>query len=46
MALSRVDRRKTVAYTYGVDRVLLRQGGGKDLFSVRALSKDEALKQP
>jgi hypothetical protein len=44
VALCRVDRRKTQAYTYGVDRVLLQQGGAKDLFSVRATSKDEALK--
>ncbi|HEX7900698.1 MAG TPA: hypothetical protein VF950_23265 [Planctomycetota bacterium] len=46
VALSKVDRRKIMAYTYGTDHVLLRQGGGKDIFSVRALSKDEALKQP
>jgi hypothetical protein len=46
VALAKVDRRKILAYTYGTDHVLLRQGGGKDIFSVRALSKDEALKQP
>jgi hypothetical protein len=46
VALSRVDRRKLLAFTYGTDHVLLRQGGGKDIFSVRAMSKDEALKQP
>jgi hypothetical protein len=44
VALCRVDRRRTVAYTFGTDRVLLRQGGAKDLYSVRAMPKDEALK--
>ena len=46
VVLCRVDRRKTVSYTYGSDGVLLRQGGGRDVFIVRALSKEEALKQP
>jgi len=46
VALSKMDRRRIQAYTYGTDHVLLRQGGGKSVFSVRALSKDEALKQP
>ncbi len=36
-------RRKTT-YTYLPDRSLLRVGGPKDMFSVRASSKDEALK--
>lgn len=44
VALCRIDRRKTQAYTYGMDRLLLRQGGAKDVFSVRRLPKDEALK--
>lgn len=44
VALTRFDRRKTIAYTYGTDGALLRQGGPKDVFSVRASTKDEALK--
>lgn len=44
VALCRLDRRRSVAYTYGMDRHLLRQGGGKDIFSLRMMSKDEALK--
>lgn len=46
VALSRVDRRKTTSYTFGAEGGLLRQGGGKDVFVIRALSKEEALKQP
>ena len=46
VVLTKVDRRRVVTYTYGTDHVLLRQGGGKDVFTLRALSKDEALKQP
>lgn len=46
VALCRVDRRKTTSYTFGGEGVLLRQGGGKDVFVIRALSKEEALKQP
>ena len=44
VALCRLDRRKNQAYTFGMDRVLLQQGGARDLFSVRATTKEEALK--
>lgn len=44
VALCRIDRRRTQAYTFGMDRLLLRQGGAKDVFSVRRMSKEEALK--
>ncbi len=46
VALCRVDRRKTSSYTFGSEGCLLRQGGGKDVFTIRALPKEEALKQP
>ncbi len=42
---SRLDRLKYLTYTYAAsDRSLLRLGGPKDAFSIRAASKEEALK--
>ncbi len=42
---SRMDRRKYLTYTYAAaDRSLLRLGGAKDAFSIRAATKEEALK--
>jgi hypothetical protein len=37
-----VDRRKNMTYTYAPDRSIIRVGGPKDLFSVRATTKEEA----
>lgn len=44
VTLCKIDRRKIISYTYGTDRWLLRQGGAKDVFSLRAMSKEDALK--
>ena len=39
------DRRKNRTYTYGPGGTLLRQGGSKDLFTILAATKEEALKK-
>jgi hypothetical protein len=45
LAQSRVDRLKYLTFTYSAsDRSLLRLGGAKDAFSIRAATKEEALK--
>jgi len=42
---ARVDRLKYLTYTYSAaDRSLLRLGGARDAFSIRAATKEEALK--
>jgi hypothetical protein len=39
-----VGRRKNMTYYYGPDRSIIRVGGPKDLFSIRATTKEEAQK--
>ncbi len=42
--LSRVDRGRSVAYYYDSEARFLRRGGPREVFSIRAATKDEALK--
>ena len=42
---SYVGRRKSMTYYFAPDRTMLRLGGPKDLFSIRATTQDEALKK-
>jgi hypothetical protein len=44
LVFAKVDRRRTKAYYYGADQSLIREGGLKEAFSVRASTKEEALK--
>jgi hypothetical protein len=39
-----VGRRKNMTYYYGPDRSVIRVGGPKEIFSIRASTKEEALK--
>jgi hypothetical protein len=43
--LVRRDRGRLRTYYYGADGSLVREGGAQDAFSIRAASKDEALKK-
>ncbi len=44
VVFAKPDRRRNQTYYYGTDRTLLRFGGVKDLMSVLAATKEEALK--
>jgi hypothetical protein len=44
VVFSRADRRKFVTFYYGADRKMIRQGGLKENFFLRAVSKEEAEK--
>ena len=44
LVFAKIDRRRTKAYYYGADQSLIREGGLKETFSVRAATKEAALK--